>query len=304
MQPERRQDKPKQASRVRKQKISTVGYFPATKQTNGKDKTSQQQFKKGHANAYPDDKQYNGTSTQSVTYPSEEIYQAAPLDNQSRQMVHPTPLNAPIPMSFSPLQQCRSSLQSLPMADLEPPREAANAPEINAFQGDFINAIDKTFLSTRVALNPDEYMGAPWVQNEPANLTVLNPVSLQEHNPVNNGAMNFPGNGNYPVSYDNNVSALNVYSNAQTMASTPRQPDIPYISPTKDDFGFVPSITNMYPRYNTPNYLYDPMRNAVQPNGSDVMGFNGLLNTPASSFGMDGIPVHDIQLNRLGIGAV
>ncbi|KAL9979712.1 hypothetical protein ACROYT_G017414 [Oculina patagonica] len=304
MQPERRQDKPKETSRVRKQKIATVGFFQATKQNIGKDKTSHQQFKKAHANVYQEDKLYITTSAPSVTYPSDEIYQTAPLNNQPRQMVHTTPLNAPMPMSFAPLQQCRSSLQPIPVTDLEPPHEAGNVPEINAFQGDFINAIDKSFLSSRVTLNPDEYMGAPWVQNEPANLTVLNPVSIQEHNPVNNGAMNFPGNGNYPVSYDNNVPALNVYSNAQTMASTPRPPDIPYISPTKDDFGYVPSITNIYPRYNAPNYLYDPMRNAVQPNGSDVMGFNGLLNTPASSFGMDGIPVHDIQLNRLGIGAV
>jgi len=42
----------------------------------------------------------------------------------------------------------------------------------------------------------------------------------------------------------------------------------------------------------------------VQPNGNDGMSFNGLLNTPAGSFGIDSLPVHDIQLNRLGIGAV
>lgn len=304
MQPERHLDKPKETYRTKKQKTATAGLFPAAKQNITKDKTSQQHFKKAHANIHPEVKQFNATSEPSVTYSSEEIYQTAQLNNQPRQMVHPTPLNAPIPVSFAPLQQCRSSHQPLPMADLEPPQEATNAPEINSFQGDFINAIDKTFLNSRVTLNPEEYMGAPWVQNDTANLTVLNPVSIQEHNPVNNGVLNFPGNGNYPVSYDNNMPALNVYSNAQTMPSAPRQQEIPFISPTKDDFGYVPSITNIYSRYNTPNYVYDPMRNAVQPSGSDVMGFNGLLNVPASSFGMDGIPVHDIQLNRLGIGAV
>lgn len=303
MQPE--QSKPKGTSQVKKQKNETVGFFPVAKQSVGKDKISQQQFKKVHASVYQqEEKEYNATSTPSVTFPSEEIYQTALINNQPRQMVHPTPLNAPIPMSFAPLQQCRSGIQSLPMADIEPPRDAANAPEINAFQGDFINAIDKTFLSSRINLNPDDYMGASWVQNEASNLTVLNPVSIHEHNSVNNGAMNFLGNGNYPVSYDNNVPALNVYSSAQTMASTPRQEEIPYISPTKDDFGYVPSITNIYSRYNTPNYVYDPMRNAVQPNGNDGMSFSGLLNTPGSSFGIDSLPVHDIQLNRLGIGAV
>lgn len=302
MQPE--QSKSKGTSQVKKQKNETVGFFPVAKQSVGKDKISQQQFKKLHASVYQQEEKYNATSTPSVTFPSEEIYQTAPINNQPRQMVHPTPLNAPIPMSFAPLQQCRSGIQSLPMADIEPPRDAANAPEINAFQGDFINAIDKTFLSSRINLNPDDYMGASWVQNEASNLTVLNPVSIHEHNSVNNGAMNFLGNGNYPVSYDNNVPALSVYSSAQTMTSTPRQEEIPYISPTKDDFGYVPSITNIYSRYNTPNYVYDPMRNAVQPNGNDGMSFSGLLNTPGSSFGIDSLPVHDIQLNRLGIGAV
>jgi len=305
MQPEHWQDKSKDTSRVKKQKNALVGFIPATKQTMGKDKISQQQFKKVHANVYQqEEKEHNATCTPSATFPSEEIYQPAPINNQPRQLGHPTPLNAPIPMSFAPLQQCRSGIQTLPMADLEPPRDAANAPEINAFQGDFINAIDKTFLSSRINLNPDDYMGASWAQNEASNLTVLNPVNIHEHNSVNNGAMNFLGNGNYPVSYDNGVPALNVYSSAQTMASTPRQQEIPYISPTKDDFGYVPSITNIYSRYNTPNYVYDPMRNAVQPNGNDSMSFNGLLNTPGSSFGIDSLPVHDIQLNRLGIGAV
>lgn len=304
MQPERRQDKPKEPSRAKRQK-TTTGFLPAAKQNIGKDKTSQQQFKKVHANVCPEDRHYITTSAPSVTFPSVEIYQTAPLNTQPRQMMHPTtPLNDPIPTSFTPLQQCRSSLQPLPMADLEPSREAANVPEINSFQGDFISAIDKAFFSSRVTLNADDYMGASWIQNDASNLTVLNPVNIQEHNHVNNGTMNYPGNGNYPVSYDNNMPALNVYPNAQTMATNPRPQDISYITPTKDDFGYVPSITNVYPRYNTPNYLYDPMRNAVQPNGSDIMGFNGLLNAPASSFGMDGIPVHDVQLNRLGIGTV
>ena len=306
MQPEHLQDKSKDTSRVKKQKNAPVSFISSTKQTMGRDKISQQQFKKVYANVYQqEEKEHNATCTSSVTFPSEEIYQTAPINNQPRQMVHPTPLNAPIPMSFAPLQQCRSGIQTLPMApDLEPPRDAANAPEITAFQGDFINAIDKTFLSSRINLNPDDYMGASWTQSEASNLTVLNPVNIHEHNSVNNGPMNFLGNGNYPVSYDNNVQALNVYSNAQTMSSTPRQQEIPYISPTKDDFGYVPSITNIYSRYNTPNYVYDPMRNAVQPNGNDGMSFNGLLNAPGSSFGIDSLPVHDIQLNRLGIGAV
>lgn len=303
MQPVYRQDKPKEPSRVKRQKNAMFSFFPAAKMNVAKDQSSQQQFKqKVHADFYPENSQFVAASTPSVTLPSEEIFQTAPLNNQPRQMTNPTPMNVSFPTPFSPLQECRSSFQPLPMAEQQPPRQAT--PEMTAFQGDFINAIDKAFFSSRVTLNPDDYMGSSWVQNDAPNLTVLNPVSLQEHNPINNGAMNFPGNGNFPITYENSVPPLNVYSNSQTMATNPRPQEIPYISPTKDDFGFVPSITNIYPRYNTPNYLYEPVRNAVQPNGSDVMNFNGLLNAAASSFGMDGMTVHDVQLNRLGIGAV
>ena len=299
MQPDRRQERSKETHRAKRQKTST-GFVPTAKDIVAHDK--QKPKPRAHANIYAGEGQYIATCAPSATISTQEMYQTASVNSPSRQFAHPTSLSVPVTTPYPPLQS-RPNLQPLPMADLEPPREMGNAPEMNTFQGDFISAIDKAFFTSKVTLNPDEYMGASWVQNETSNLAVLNPVNVQEHNPVHNGAMNYPGNGNYPVTYDNSMP-LNVYSNAQTMPSTPRPQEIPYISPTKDDFGYVPSITNMYPRYNAPNYLYDPMRNAMQPGVSDVMAFNGLLNAPASSFGMDGVASHDVQLNRLGIGAV
>lgn len=302
MLPARRQEKSKETPRAKRQK-STGGMLPIAKASVANDKIFQQQIKpRIHANVFPVAGQYTATCAPSVTLPSQELYQTAPLNNPTRQFVHPTSLSVPVTTQFPPLQS-RPSLQPSPMADLEPPHDMATGPEINTFQGDFISAIDKAFFSSKVTLNPDEYMGATWVQNETSNLTVLNPVNVQEPNPVHNGAMNFPGNGNYSVTYNNNVP-LNVYSNSHSMPTNPRAPEMPYISPTKDDFGYIPSLTNVYPRYNAPNYHYNPMRNAAQPGGSDVMAFNGLLSAPASSFGMDGMPSHDVQLNRLGIGAV
>lgn len=302
MQPEQQHDKPKEAPRAKRQNNTLSNFIPAAKMNFAKDHSSLHQNKeKTRPEFFSEGSHYVTASTPNVTFPSEQIFQTAPMNNQPRQMPNPTPMNVSIPTSFSPLQECRSSFQPLPLPEQEQPRQAT--PEA-AFQGDFINAIDKAFFSSRVTLNPDDYMGSPWVQNEASNLTVLNPVSLQEHNLINNGAMNFPGNGNFPITYENSVPPLNIYSNSQTMAANPRPQEIPYISPTKDDFGYVPSITNIYPRYNTPNYLYEPARNVMQPNGSDVMNFNGLLNAAANSFGMDGLTVHDVQSNRLGIGAV
>lgn len=298
MQPERRDDKPNEVHRAKRHKTSTFS-IPATKQNVTYDRP--QVPPRVNADAYQDG-QYIATCEPSANFPSQERYQATPTNSSSRQFVHPTPLSMTVTSAY-PTVQSRSSLQPLSLPELEPARDMGNVPEMNTFQGDFISAIDKAFFSAKVTLNPNEYMGASWVQNETSNLTVLNPVNVQEHNSENNTTMGFPGNGNYPVSYDNSVP-LNVYSNAHSMPSNPRQQEIPYISPTKDDFGYIPSITNMYSRYNAPNYLYDPIRSVVQSGGTDVMPFNGLLNSPSSSFGMDVITPHDAQMNRLGIGAV
>lgn len=298
MQPEHTDDKPNEGHRAKRQKTSTV-FIPATKQNVTYDRP--QVPPRVNADSYQDG-QYIATCEPSATFLSQDRYQTAATNSSSRQFVHPTSLSMTATSAY-PTGQSRCSLQPLSLPELEPVRDMGNVPEMNTFQGDFISAIDKAFFSAKVTLNTDEYMGASWVQNETSNLTVLNPVNVQEHNSENNVTMGFPGNGNYPVSYDSNVP-LNVYSNAHSMPSNPRQQEIHYISPTKDDFGYVPSITNMYSRYNTPNYLYDPIRSVVQSGGADVMPFNGLLNSPSSSFGMDVIASHDAQMNRLGIGAV
>lgn len=67
------------------------------------------------------------------------------------------------------------------------------------------------FLSLRINLNFDDYMGVLWVQNEVLNFIVLNFVNIYEYNLVNNSVLNFLGNGNYLVSYDNSVFLFNVY---------------------------------------------------------------------------------------------
>lgn len=304
MQPVRRQVEHKETPRTKRER-KTASLLNTQKEIVTNNKISQQQLKpRVHANVYPADGQYITTCAPNATIPSQELCQTAPLSTPSRQFVHTTSLSAPVNAPYSPMQS-RASPHPLPMSDLEPVRDLpANVPEMNTFQGDFITAIDKAFFSSKITLNLDDYVGASWVQNETPNLTVLNTVNIQENNPMHgNGTMNFPGNGNYPVSYDSNAHP-SVYSNSQSTLTNPRPQEIPYVSPNKEDFGYVQTLTNVYPRYNAPNYLYDPMRNVVQPGGSDVMAFNGLLNAPVSSYGMDGMASHDVQLNRLGVGAV
>lgn len=302
MRPEHRQEKYKQTPRAKRPKIA-ANFLPMQKEIVANDKLSQHQLKpRVHASVYPGDGgQYIGTCA--PTIPSQESYQTAPLNNPSRQFVHPASLSVPVNTQYLPMQN-RPNLQALSMSDLEPARDmVANVPEMTTFQGDFISAIDKAIFSSKITLNLDEYMGAPWVQNETPNLTVLNPLNVQEQNPVHNVAMNFQGNGNYPVTYSNNIQP-NVFSNTQSMPTNPRPQEIPYIVPPKEDFSSVQTLTNVFPRYNTPNYLFDPIRNVVQPNGNDLMAFNGLLNGPANSYGMDSMPPHEVQMSRLGVGAV
>ena len=304
MQPERQQEKPKETPRPKRQKI-VPGFLPTAKEFVTNDKIPQQHIKpRVHANFYPPEGQYTTTCAPSATLSNQQLSQTAPLNIPSRHFMHPTSLSVPVATAF-PTLQSRPSLQPVPMADLQPGRDmVANVPEINSFQGDFINAIDKAFFSSKITLNLDEYMGTQWVQNETPNLTVLNPVNVQEHTPMHNGVMAFPGNGNYSVTYDTTLQP-NDYPSSQSIPTNPRTQEIPYTAPTKDDFGYLQSLTNAYPRYNPANYHYDPMRNVVQPGGSDAMAYNGLLNPPADSFGMDAVPSsHDVQLNRLGIGAV
>lgn len=294
----------KGAGRTKRRKTNN-NFFHKQKELPS-EKVSQQPKPKFHDNIYPDAVHYIGTCTpQTAAIPTPESYQTAPLNNPSRQFVQPISLCAPVTHQTEyQAMQSRPNLQPLQMSGIDPARDLVpNPPDMNSFQGDFVNAIDKAIFSSKITLNLDEYMGSSWIQTETQNLTVLNPVNMQEHHSGGNGIINFPGNGHYPVTYENNTRQ-NGYTSSQTLPTNLGPQEIPQVSPNKDDYGSIQGLTNIYPRYNAPNYLYDPMRNVAQLGGSDIMGFNTFLNAPTSSYGLDVIPSHDVQLNRLGVGAV
>ena len=265
------------------------------------------QFKpRFHENTYPDTAQYiNACTPQAVTIPSCESYQTAPLNSSpSRQFAQPISLCTTADSQY-PAMENRSSFSSFQISGAQQPARdfGATVPDVNSFQGDFINAIDKAIFSSKLSfnINLEEYMGNSWVQTENPNFPVLNSVNVQQHNSGVNGAMNFPRNGHFPVTYENSIHP-NAYSTSYSAPTNSGPQQTPYLSSNKDDYASVQNITNMYPRYNVPNYFYDSMRNFSQPAGSDIL--NGVLSAPASSYGMDGLPLHDVQLNRLGVGAV
>ncbi|XP_029181624.2 DNA-binding protein RFX6-like isoform X1 [Acropora millepora] len=306
-------NKPKenqQMEHVSRQEKETVR--PKRRKTNINPESSPnekvfEQFKpRFHENTYPDAAQYiNACTPQAVTIPSCESYQTAPLNSPpSHQFAQPISLCTTADSQYPPMEN-RSSFSSFQISGAQQPARdfGATVPDVNSFQGDFINAIDKAIFSSKLSfnINLEEYMGNSWVQTENPNFPVLNSVNVQQHNSGVNGAMNFPRNGHFPVTYENSIHP-NAYSSSYSAPTNSGPQQTPYLSSNKDDYASVQNITNMYPRYNVPNYFYDSMRNFSQPAGSDIL--NGVLSAPASSYGMDGLPLHDVQLNRLGVGAV
>ena len=302
-QPQDNPIEPKEIPRAKRRKTATA-VLPRSKLRSANDQMNQQSTRNVQRIGCPEERQCAVVSAPQVGPADQHIYQTAHITNPTRPYLEPTSMGVSTNLtSFTPMQN-RPTFQQCHVTDLDQQRHVDNIPEVNAFQGDFISAIDKAFFSSNVTLSTNEYMGATWIQNEPSNLTVLNSVNFQENNPVTNAAMNFPRGGNYEMNYSTSVPLSQSYTNTHSFPTNPRPQEISYISPTKDDFGYVPSITNIYSRLNTPTSFYDHMRNAVQVGAADVTGVGGLLNAPASSVGMDGLSSHDAQLNRLGIGAM
>ena len=127
-----------------------------------------------------------------------------------------------------------------------------------------------------------------------------NSESFQGIRPTSNEGVNYNNDVNFSMSYapqENGAPTMTSYAVVPTMSTNT------YIPQSKDDLNFLPNVSNVFSRFNN-NYYLEPLRGPVQPNGSDVMGFTGLVASPASPLGMDGISTHEVQLSRVGIGAV